>query len=110
MRGLPRPTVVFVVVVVAAWVGWEAFLYLSAPGRIEDGLEQTLGQHTVVNIAVTLPFAPEDFHVRLFQGYGIVSGVRGTTVLINRVHTDDVWRIARYYWVRRIARQGGPGG
>ena len=31
----------------------------------------------------------------------MVSGVRGTTVLLNRVRPGDVRRIARYYWVRR---------
>ena len=56
-------------------------------------------------MAVTLGFPPEDFHVRLFQGYGVVSGVRGTTVLLNRVDPADVRRLARYYWVRRIALQ-----
>jgi hypothetical protein len=110
MRGVPRRTVVFLAVAVAGWLAWEAFLYLSAPGRIDDAQEQALRQPALVNIAVTLPFAPEDFHIRLFQGYGIVSGVKDTTVLINRVHPDDVWRIARQYWVRRIAPQAGAGG
>jgi hypothetical protein len=32
-----------------------------------------------------------------------VSGVRGTTVLIDRVQAADVRQIARYYWARRIA-------
>ena len=104
---MPRRTVVFLTVALAAWLGWEAFLRLSAPGRIDDALEAALRQQAPVNIAVTLPFAPEDFHIRLFQSYGVVSGVQGTTVLINRVATEDVWRIARTYWVRRIAPQGG---
>ena len=58
-----------------------------------------------VNVSVVLGFPPEDFHVRLFQGYGVVSGVRGTTVLVSRVRPEDVRRIARYYWVRRITLQ-----
>lgn len=58
-----------------------------------------------MNVVVTLGFAPEDFHIRLFQGYGVVSGVQGTTVLLNRVRPEDVARIARYYWVRRITLQ-----
>jgi hypothetical protein len=102
--------VVFLAVALVAGLGWEAFSRLSAPARIDDALELALRRDAPVDIAVTLPFAPEDFHIRLFQGYGVVSGVRGTTVLINRVQTDDVWRIARNYWVRRITPQGGPGG
>jgi hypothetical protein len=57
-----------------------------------------------VNVAVTLGFAPEDFHIRIFQAHGIVSGVKGTTVLLNRVPTGDVRKISRYYWVQRIER------
>ncbi len=104
--GLPawvrHRTVVFVMVVVAAGGGWEAFLRLTGPGRIDAALLPTLGKGAPVDVAVTLGFAPEDFHIRLFQGYGVVSGVRGTTVLVNRVRPEDVRRIARYYWVRRI--------
>jgi hypothetical protein len=101
----PRRTVVFLLVVAAAWAGWEAFVRLTAPGRIDAALERGLSQEALVNVAVTLPFAPEDFHIRLFQGYGVVSGVHGTTVLLNRVRTEDVRRLARLYWVRRIAPQ-----
>lgn len=107
MSGIPRRTVLFLAVALAAWLGWEAFIRLSASGRIDDALEDALRESAPVNIAVTLPFAPEDFHIRLFQDYGVVSGVRGTTVLINRVQAHDVWRIARHYWVRTIAPQGG---
>ncbi len=95
-------TVVFLMVVVVAWGGWEAFLRLMAPGRIDATLLPRLEKEAPVDVFITLGFAPEDFHVRLFQGYGVVSGVQGTTVLMNRVRPEDVRRIARYYWVRRI--------
>lgn len=106
MSAVPRRTLVFVLVVAAAVGGWETFIRLTAPSRVEPALAEALTRESYVNIAVQLPFAPEDFHVRLFQGYGVVSGVRGTTVLLNRVRPQDVGRIARYYWVRRIVRQG----
>ena len=99
---LRHRTVVFLLVAGAAWAGWEAALRLTAPGRIDAALKPALRQEAPVNVAVTLGFAPEDFHIRLFQGYGVVSGVRETTVLVNRVRPEDVRRIARYYWVRRI--------
>lgn len=105
MRLLRHRTVGFLLAVVLLWGAWEVFIRLSAPGRIDPALAEALGREPTVNVAVTLGFAPEDFHIRLFQTHGTVSGVRGTTVLINRVRADDVRRIARYYWVRRIAPQ-----
>jgi hypothetical protein len=100
---LRQRTLLFLVAAGAAAGGWEAFVGLTAPGRIEPALRATLRQEAPVDVTVTLGFAPEDFHIRLFQEYGVVSGVRGTTILVNRVRPVDVRRIARYYWVRRIS-------
>lgn len=105
MTLLRHRTVGFLLAVALLWGAWEVFISLSAPGRIDPALAEALGRGPAVNVAVTLGFAPEDFHIRLFQTHGTVSGVRGTTVLINRVRADDVRRIARHYWVRRIAAQ-----
>ena len=102
MTLLRHRTVGFLLAVAVLWGGWEAFIRLTAPGRIDPVLASALGGGPV-NVAVTLGFTPEEFHIRLFQSYGVVSGVRGTTVLMNRVRSEDVHRIARYYWVRRIA-------
>ena len=105
MTLLRHRTVGFLLAVAVLWGGWEAFIRLTAPGRIDPALVRALGRAPTVNVAVTLGFAPEEFHIRLFQSYGVVSGVRGTTVLMNRVRDEDVRRIARHYWVRRIAPQ-----
>jgi hypothetical protein len=94
----------FLVVVALVWAGWEAYLAVSAARRLDAALASDLERGGLVNVAVTLGFAPEDFHIRVFQTHGIVSGVRGTTVLLNRVPASDVRRIARYYWVERIQR------
>ncbi len=96
---------IFLLVVGAGWVGWEAFLDVTARGRVDPMLQPALHQHALVNVAVILGFPPEDFHIRLFQGYGVVSGVQGSTVLMNRVKPEDVRRIGHYYWVRRITPQ-----
>jgi hypothetical protein len=95
----------FLLVVAVAWGSWELFLTVSAPGRIDPGLQHALREQAPVAVAITLGFAPENFHIRLFQSYGVVSGVRGMTVLVNRVSPDDLRRIARYYWVKRITMQ-----
>jgi hypothetical protein len=102
---LRHRTVAFLLALAAAGAGWEAFVRFTAPSRMEPQLTRALAREPLVNVAVTLGFAPEDFHIRLFQGYGVVSGVRGPTVLLNRVRPEDVTRIARYYWVREVALQ-----
>ena len=82
----------------------EAGFRVSVAAQGRSGLER-LAREPFVNVAVTLGFAPEEFHVRLSQTHGVVSGVRGTTVFLNRVPAGDVARIGRYYWVRRVALQ-----
>jgi hypothetical protein len=103
VSALRHRTARFLVVVALLWLGWEAYLAVSASRRLDPALERELERGRVVNIAVTLGFAPEDFHIRIFQAHGIVSGVRGTTVLLNRVQVNDVRKIAQYYWVERVA-------
>jgi hypothetical protein len=100
---LGHRTVRFVLAVAILWGGWTVFLEVTAAGRIDAALREALARERLVDVAVTLGFAPEDFHLRLFQEYGVVSGVEATTVRLNRVRPADVQRIARYYWVRRIA-------
>lgn len=104
MSALRHRTGRFLVVVALLWVAWEVYLAVSAARRLDAALAAELDRGGVVNVAVTLGFAPEHFHIRVFQTHGIVSGVRGTTVLLNRVPASDVRRIARYYWVERIQR------
>jgi len=102
---LKHRSAVFLLVVAVAWGGWELFLTVTAPQRIDPTLQAALRAGTPVAVAVTLGFAPENFHIRLFQSYGVVNGVRGTTVFLNRVSPEDLHRIARYYWVKRISVQ-----
>jgi hypothetical protein len=102
---LRHRSVLFLLVVAVAWGGWELFLTLTAPGRIDPALEPALRARAPVAVAIRLGFAPENFHIRLLQSYGVVSGVQGTTVWVNRVSPDDLRRIARYYWVQQITMQ-----
>jgi hypothetical protein len=95
--------VLFLLVVTALAVGWQAYLALTAPRRLGSDVAAALARQPRVNVAVRLGFAPEEFHIRLFQGHGVVRGVEGHTVLLDRVSADDAGRIARYYWVRTIA-------
>jgi hypothetical protein len=102
---LRHRSVIFLLIVTAAWGSWDLFAALNAPERIDPALQPALHDRAPVAVAITLGFAPENFHIRLFQSYGVVSGVRGNTVLVNRVSPDDLRRISRYYWVKRISPQ-----
>ena len=105
VTALRHRTVRFALVVAALALVWQAFLAFSAPRRVDAALASQLERGGYANIAVTLGLPPEDFHIRVFQTQGIVSGVHGTTVLLNRVTPDAVRRISRYYWVARIDLQ-----
>jgi hypothetical protein len=105
VRLLRHRTVAFLLVVAASTAGWEAFVAVSAPRRLAPEVAEALAREPRLNVAVRLGFAPEEFHIRLFQDYGVVRGVQGTTVLLDRVRAEDVGRLARYYWVRGIALQ-----
>ena len=108
MSALRHRTVRFALVVAALALGWQAFVAVSAPRRVDAALAAQLEGGGYVNVAVTLGFPPEDFHIRVFQTHGIVSGVRGTSVLLNRVTPEDVRQISRYYWIERITAQRSP--
>jgi hypothetical protein len=104
VSALRHRTARFLIVVALLWTGWEGYLAISAARRLDPQLAREVERGGLVNIAVTLGFAPEDFHIRIFQGHGIVSGVKGTTVRLNRVAPGDVKKMSRYYWVQRIER------
>ena len=108
MKALRHRTARFLVVVAALALAWQIYLFVSAQRRLDAALRPELDRGGPVNVAVTLGFAPEDFHIRVFQSHGVVSGVSGTTVMLNRVPADDVRRIARYYWVQRISPPKEP--
>ncbi len=108
VSALRHRTIRFGLVVAALALGWQAFVAVSAPRRVDAALTAQLAGGGYVNVAVTLGFPPEDFHIRVFQAHGVVSGVRGTTVLLDRVTADDVRRISRYYWIERITAQRSP--
>jgi hypothetical protein len=102
MSWLTHTTARFLLAVALILGGYAAYGWVTAPWRIAPALQARLGQGGYADIAVVLPFAPEQFHMNLFQQVGTVRGVRGDTVLIGRVPAAEVRRIARNYWIRRI--------
>ncbi len=99
---LRHKTVRFVLAVALILGGYAAYGRLTAPHRIAPALQVDLARGGYADIAVRLPFKPEQFHINLFQKIGTVRGVREDVVLIGRVRAADVERLARYYWIRHI--------
>lgn len=89
----------------AAWLAWQAWLFIAAPAKIAGDFPD----RQRVNALITLPFAPERFHILVFQRYGRVSGTEGNSVEVRSIEKSQLNAIARYYWVRRIEplKQGG---
>lgn len=80
------------------YVAWQVWLTIAAPQKIAD----LAGASEKVNVLVTLPFAPERFHVQRFQTYGRVSGTQENAVEVRGVKRADLTSLARPYWVRRV--------
>lgn len=85
--------------ILAAYLGWQVWLSLSASNKIADGFPDEARR---VNVLVTLPFTPERFHVLAFQEFGRVSGTTDQAVEIRGVQKQDLRAVARPYWVRRV--------
>ena len=83
----------------ATYLAWQAWLTLAAPGKIAPGFPPDRER---VNVLVTLPFAPERFHVLVFQRYGRVSGTQDTSIEVRGVNKNDLRAVARPYWVTRV--------
>ena len=108
---LKHKTVRFLLAVALLLGGYAAYGRLSAPYRISPTLQGHLARGGYADIAVRLPFKPEQFHINLFQKVGTVRGVREDVVFIGRVRTADVERLARYYWIQHIdTLPAAPGG
>lgn len=96
---LASPRGRLVLAALAAYGGWQLWLTLAAPGKVAAEVKDGRPR---VNVAVTLPFAPERFHVLALQRYGRVSGTENTSVELRGVKRDDLNAVARPFWVRSV--------
>jgi hypothetical protein len=88
------------VVVVA--MSYETYGLASREWRLAPELKEALAAERPLNIAVTLSFPPEQFHIRALQRYGTMGGVRGDRVIVRRVTPENVRALGKAYWIDRI--------
>lgn len=92
--------VVIVAVVVGIYYAWG---HATGPGRISPALHAALDANPKrVNIVITPKFAPEQFHMAVFQKYGSMRGTKGRAATLFRVKPADVRRLSRRYWIEKI--------
>jgi hypothetical protein len=84
--------------IAGCYLAWQLWLTIAAPQKVVN----LAGESEKVNVLITLPFAPERFHVQRFQTYGRVSGTQDNAVEVRGVKRTDLTTVARPYWLRRI--------
>lgn len=99
---LARRFGIYLAVGLFATAAWSAYVRLAAPAKIDEALVKQISTRDRVDIMVQLGFSPEQTHIKIFQDFGAVVGVNKNELTLLRVRSDDVSRIARYYWVRRV--------
>ena len=93
----------FLMVVGAVLAAYFGFGYATSFDRVTARLSARLAEDpSRVNIAVTTRFAPEAFHMELYQRYGSLRGTRGNTAILFRVKPSAVGQLSRRYWIHRI--------
>jgi hypothetical protein len=101
-RLLRHRSVLFLLSLVLLFGGWEAYGRLSLDGRLTPAVRQALARGEPLDVVLTLPFAPEQFHIKLLQRYGTVSAVQSNAVVIQRITPDNVRELGKSYWITSI--------
>jgi hypothetical protein len=103
---LSHKSVLLLITILLLFGGWEVYGRVSAQTRLMPAVHQALERDEPLDVVLTLPFAPEQFHVKLLQQYGTVSGVQSTSVIIRRMTPDRLRELSKSYWIERIELEG----
>lgn len=98
-----RRDILFIFAVLAIWIAWQAFGYLSGSGRLTVALADALETNPeTIDLLVTAKFAPERFHSNVYNELGVQRGTEGPTTILARVPPRNVYWLSRQYWIERI--------
>ncbi len=102
-RWYHRRDIRFLIVVAAILAAYFGYGYVTGPGRITDRLQAALDKEPpTVNIRVTAKFAPEAFHIGVYQDLGSMRGNEGNTTTLFKVTPADTRKLSRKYWIERV--------
>ena len=93
----------FIAIVAIVLIGFYGYGFLTGPAKISPELmTQIESSDKRVNIEVKSRFAPEAFHMSIYQAVGSIRGSEGQIAKVYRVAPSDVAMLSRKYWVVRI--------
>jgi hypothetical protein len=81
-----------------------AYGYATADQKISEDLVAKISQsNSRVNIFVKARFAPEAFHMSIYQKVGNVRGNAKEVTTLHRVLPSDIKMLSRKYWITNIS-------
>lgn len=98
---LRHRAIVVTALLLLAWGGFLAWSYWNGSQKLSPA-ELANAKDGRMHVQVTLDFAPEAFHMAMFQSVGRLIEVRGETAYLMDVRVADARSLAREYWVRDI--------
>jgi hypothetical protein len=100
-RLLGHRAVAVTLALLAAWGAYSLWAEWAGARKL-TAAELTSARNARINVAVTLDFAPEAFHMMILQSIGRLIEVKGETAYLMDVPVDEARGLARRYWVRDI--------
>lgn len=77
--------------------------FITGPAKISGALAEALATDKArLNIQVETLFAPEAFHMSVYQELGSMRGSEGMIATLHRVKPAAIYLLSRKYWVARI--------
>jgi hypothetical protein len=101
-----RPAIAITVLVVG-FAAWQIAQVRLAQIHVDPAVTRVLDERGEADIAVALPFSPEQFHSEFFNSCCSIARVEERSFYLVHATKDDVRHIAEQYWVSRVELWNG---